>query len=181
MGASGLPAPDLTALYRAEFPYVWHSLRRLGIPSRDLEDLAHDVFVVVQQRLGDFDASRPVKPWLFGIAFRVASRFLRRAGHRREVLDDPPDAPGAERPADQALEDEEARRLVLRALGMLDVDKRAVLVMHDLDGHPMPEIASALSIPLNTAYSRLRLAREDFTRAVLEVRSKRGLRWERDR
>jgi RNA polymerase sigma-70 factor (ECF subfamily) len=38
--------------------------------------------------------------------------------------------------------------------------------MHDIDGHGMPEIAQALAVPLNTCYSRLRIARELFEKAV---------------
>jgi DNA-directed RNA polymerase specialized sigma24 family protein len=48
--------------------------------------------------------------------------------------------------------------LVLHHAG-LDLDRRAVFVMHALDEIPVPEIASTLAIPLNTAYSRMRLAR----------------------
>ena len=51
-------------------------------------------------------------------------------------------------------------------LAALELDRRAVFVMHDIDGHVMPDIATALGIPLNTAYSRLRLARADFAVAV---------------
>jgi RNA polymerase sigma-70 factor (ECF subfamily) len=67
---------------------------------------------------------------------------------------------------------QQQRQLLARALAALDLDKRAVLVMHDVDGHPMPEIAEALSIPLNTAYSRLRLAREQFAIAVRRMQGK---------
>jgi RNA polymerase sigma-70 factor (ECF subfamily) len=61
-----------------------------------------------------------------------------------------------------------------RALDELDLAQRAVFVMHDLDGVAIPEIASMLGIPLNTAYSRLRLARTAFDRAVRRLRAKRG-------
>jgi len=54
------------------------------------------------------------------------------------------------------------------------IDKRAVLVMHDMDGVAMPKIAEALSIPLNTAYSRLRLARQELERNVRELRPAGG-------
>ena len=59
-------------VYGAELPFVWRTLWRLGVPDRDLEDVAHDVFVVVHRKLVDYDPTRPLKPWLFGICFRVA-------------------------------------------------------------------------------------------------------------
>ena len=62
----------------------------------------------------------------------------------------------------------------MRALDLLDFDRRVVLVMHDLDEVSMPEIASALDIPLNTAYSRLRLARADVLAAVRRLSEPEG-------
>ena len=62
------------------------------------------------------------------------------------------------------------RYQVLDALDVLDLDKRAVFVMHEIDGTPIPAVATALGIPVNTAYSRLRLAREAFTAQVKRLR-----------
>ena len=162
--------PDFRAVYEAHFDYVFHSLRRLGIASGDIEDLAHDVFVAFYRGLDGFEAGRPIKPWLFGIAFRVASDFRRRARHRFEVQAESGDGrrefADAQPLADEQVATRQDRALVTDALSTLDLDRRAVFVMHDLDGHAMPEIAKSLSVPLNTCYSRLRLAREQFATAV---------------
>jgi RNA polymerase sigma-70 factor, ECF subfamily len=164
--------PDFRALFDGECAYVWHTLRRLGVHERDLEDVTHDVFVTVHRKLDDYDPTRPVKPWLFGIAYRVASDYRRLARHRREVVTamssvDGGFEPADERPAaDERYATAQSRALVTEALGALEIDRRAVFVMHELDGHAMPEIARVLSIPLNTAYSRLRLAREQFAVVV---------------
>ncbi|HEX2671205.1 MAG TPA: sigma-70 region 4 domain-containing protein [Polyangiaceae bacterium] len=48
--------------------------------------------------------------------------------------------------------------------------------MHEIDGCPIPEVADALGIPLNTAYSRLRLARQDFADGLRRERLRRGER-----
>ncbi len=174
-GEADRAAPlDFRAIYDAEFGYVWHSLRRLGVAERDLEDLAHDVFVAFYRGRGNYDLARPLRPWLFGIAFRVASDDRRRARHRFEVPHEAPEATDGSPIADEQVAAAEARRLVQAALAALDLDRRAVFVMHDLDGHAMPEIAAALSVPLNTCYSRLRLAREQFT-AEVRRRQARGL------
>ncbi len=168
-------APLFRALFEAEFSYVASSLYRLGVRRDDLEDLAHEVFVVVHRLLAEYDPSRRLRPWLFGITFRIASDYRRRARFTREIPhehgpDLPSDAPGA----DDQLAAEQVRRLVIRALQELEIDRRAVLVMHDLDGCPMPEIAEALSIPVNTAYSRLRLGREQLKAAIKRLRLQRG-------
>jgi RNA polymerase sigma-70 factor (ECF subfamily) len=171
---SARSAPTFRGLFQAEFGYVWNTLRHLGVQPRDLEDLTHDVFLAVHCRLGGYDPTRPVRPWLFGIAFRVASHYRQLARHRREVLGDAIDAPDAAAAVDEQLATHQARRLVLAGLDALDLERRAVLVMHDLDGHAMPEVAATLAIPLNTAYSRLRLAREQFAVAVRRLRRTHG-------
>jgi RNA polymerase sigma-70 factor (ECF subfamily) len=170
-------AVDFTAIFACYFDYVWGALRRLGVAERDLEDLAQEVFVRVFGQLDHFDRSRPLRPWLFGFAFRVASDYRRLARNRREVLD-PRNGETAD-PSPSALEHvlkTEALLLAQAALEELDLDRRAVFILHELDDCPMPEVAEALSIPLNTAYSRLRLAREQFATCVRRLRLRRGER-----
>jgi len=163
--------PDFRTVYEAHFSYVWHSLRRIGVADADLEDLCHDVFVAFYRGLDTFDPARPIKPWLFGITFRVASDHRRRARHRFEV---PPKGDGdyADRAplADDRVAERQAHNLVERALQALDGDKRAVFILHELDGQSMPEIATVIAAPLNTLYSRLRLARAEFAAAVRRLR-----------
>jgi RNA polymerase sigma-70 factor (ECF subfamily) len=148
-------------VFEAEFDYVWSSLRRLGVAPPLLEDRAHQTFLAAWRRLPEQGPTRPLRPWLFGLAFRV-------------VLDPVNRAP----PGDGGAEDERSspgRRLVLRALFDVELGRRAVLVMHELDGHTMPQIAEALGIPLNTAHSRLRLARADLAVAVRRQHSQRAV------
>jgi RNA polymerase sigma-70 factor (ECF subfamily) len=173
--APPLVAPDFRAVFEAEFGYVYNTLQRLGVRRSDLEDLTHEVFVAVHRALPDYDPARPLRPWLFGIAFRIASDDRRRAYRRRE-------APGGHAAAavdagpapDELLAAEQVRQLLLRALDEVSLERRAVLVLHEIDGHPVAEVAVALSIPVNTAYSRLRLGRADLRAAVKRLRLRRG-------
>jgi RNA polymerase sigma-70 factor, ECF subfamily len=150
--------------FQREFDYLCRTLRRLGVRSEDLEDEAHEIFLVLDRKWGDYDPARPLRPYLFGIAFRVVANRRRRQGRERplgpeEVVDVAP------RP-DDLLETARAKALVLRALDRVPLPRRAVLVMHDIDEVPMREIASTLSFPLFTGYSRLRKARLEFEAAV---------------
>ncbi len=163
-------ATRVRAIYGEHFDYVARTLRRLKIPARHLEDVAHDVFVVVYQRLDTYDASRPIKPWLFGIAFRVAADFGKRAANRNESLQDPPLPPISDLDVEAALDDERARRLVHHALDVLSDEQRVVFVLHELDGESVADIAETFTIPVNTAYSRLRLARRRFVERIRELR-----------
>ena len=162
--------PEFREVFEEGFSYVFASLRRLGVREADLEDVTHEVFLVAHKKLADFDPSRSMRAWLFGIAYRLSADYRKRAHHRREVADGAADERAHPGPLpDGQVVEEQRRRVVLAALDELDVDKRAVLVMHDIDGHAMPVVASTLSIPLNTAYSRLRLARREVREAVLRI------------
>lgn len=61
------------------------------------------------------------------------------------------------------------RRHVLAALDAMDFEKRSLIVMHDLEGIAVPEIAALLAVPVNTAYSRLRLARGEFEKQIVKL------------
>jgi RNA polymerase sigma-70 factor (ECF subfamily) len=155
-------APDFRAVFDAEFGYVWTSLRRLGVPPRDLEDVTHDVFFEVHRNLYRYDPSRPLRPWLFAFAFRFASDYRRLARHRVEVQEDHPGT-SPDPAADEVIAARELRAVIATALESIDLARRGVFILHELDDRPMAEIAETLGIPLNTAYSRLRVAREEFT------------------
>lgn len=179
--AAVVPArPSFAEVYDGHFKAVWLGLRRFGVWERDLEDAAHDVFLVVHRRLPDYDPARPIRPWLLGIAARVASEFRRKSQHRHEVVSEDVETesgrigtthlghgtPAHGVRADRALDDKERRQLLHKALDTLDFDRRTVLVLHDIEGHAMPDIAAALEVNVNTLYARLRQGRFDLKAAV---------------
>jgi RNA polymerase sigma-70 factor (ECF subfamily) len=125
-----------------------------------VEDVAQEVFVIVHRKIDTYDGSSTIRTWLFGIASRVVSDHRRRAHRRYERLTD--DLPVT---AVQPTQPNDARARELRsrldsALSSLDEAKRAVFVLHDMEEMTMPEVAEAIGCPLNTAYSRLREARQ---------------------
>jgi len=116
-----LPCPAFPEIFRDHLGYVWHALRRLGVHDRDLEDVAHDVFLAVLKKLDHYDPARPLRPWLFGFAFRFASDYRDLARHRHEVTHgghEPPDP--APRALDGAIQNQ-ALRLANEALGELEL------------------------------------------------------------
>ena len=171
----GVPAPEplcpesrglsLAELYREHFDFVWRNLLRLGVPENALEDAVHDVFVVAHRRLPEFEARSHPTTWLFAIATRVAHEQRRK--HRRHRVEPTPELVDEDGlPPDEAAARIQARRQVHWALQQLEPGRRAVFVMVELEQMTIPVIAEALGIPLNTAYSRLRLARRDFEVAI---------------
>ena len=163
---------DFRTLFELEVGYVMRTLRRLSVVPADLEDLAHDVFLAVHEQLHRYDPARPLRPWLFGFAFRIASHYRRKSG-REAALDAAEELVDAAEAPDALLEKERRRRLVLAALDAIELSRRAVFVLHELDGFTCEEISRTLEIPIGTAYSRLRLAREDFTSAMTRLKARR--------
>ncbi|HSO37096.1 MAG TPA: sigma-70 family RNA polymerase sigma factor [Labilithrix sp.] len=160
-------APGFDEVYRAEFGFVWRSAKRLGLRDAGLDDAVQEVFVVVHRRLAEFEGRSSLRTWLFGITLRVV-RDHRRSARRRDP--GPPVDPDSLRatgggPAESA-EKAEAVRLLHALLDELDDERREVFVMAELEQMPMPEIAEALGINVNTAYARLRVARQEFEQAL---------------
>jgi RNA polymerase sigma-70 factor (ECF subfamily) len=165
---------EFASLYDREFSYVWHTLRHLGVPVRELPDVTHDVFIVLYNRMHLYDSSRPLRPWLFGVAFRVTSDYLRLGRNSRETVREDLDPADASPGADVLIETQEARDLIAEALLALDLERRAVLVAHDFDGASGPAIADGLGIALKTMYYRLRTGREQFASAVRRIQARRA-------
>lgn len=163
------------AVYDEWFDFVWRSARRLGVDEPAVDDVAQDVFLVVHRRLADFEGRSSLKTWLFSITLRVVSdwrRTRRRKGGLSPLPDDDALADRQSVEPGRVLEKAEAVRLLHRLLDELDEDKRAVFVLAELEGQTAPEIATGLGIPVNTVYSRLRVARERFESALARHRAR---------
>lgn len=152
------------AVYERELDYLFETLQRLGASPREIEDLAHEVFLVLLRNWSDLDLSRPFRPYLFAVAFRVVCAHRRR--RRREVpyayLDAEDQAIGPE----ETLASKESTRLLIAALDTVPLPRRAVVVMHDLDGVSIVEVAAKLRLTRFGAYARLRKARRELASAV---------------
>jgi RNA polymerase sigma-70 factor (ECF subfamily) len=158
------PAPSFDEVYAAHFAFVWRILRTFGVVDAALEDAAQDVFVVVHRRLAEFEGRAAITTWLFEIARRVAGAHRRKD---RSTQYDPLDdelAGGSDTFA--AFSRAQAAATVLSILDTLDEDKRIVFALVELEQLSVPDVARMLDLNLNTAYSRLRLARQAFEAAV---------------
>lgn len=164
---------DFDAIYREHFPFVWRNLRRLGVAEAYVEDAAQEVWVVVHRRLKDFEGRSSVRTWLFGIAMRTASdhrRWRRRKDPRDR--DDEVDALASRAPSPEALtERSQAARALDALLDAIPEERRAVFVLAELEQMSAPEIAASVGVPLNTVYSRLRVARAEFEAAARRYRT----------
>jgi RNA polymerase sigma-70 factor (ECF subfamily) len=164
------------SLFEREYPKVRSLVRRFGVRSEDAEDVTQDVFVTAYRRLPDLDAARPIRPWLFTIVHYTTMAYLRRTRRDAEVIADSPDqdeVPDMTMSAEERIDIEQTRRLLLRALDALDIELRSILLMYDVDDRAAKEVAESLSLPVGTAYTRLRRARHALRRTVRRLQRRR--------
>jgi RNA polymerase sigma-70 factor (ECF subfamily) len=182
LAASSAPdrpaALDFDEVYEEHVEFIWRTLRRLGVTNVALADAVQEALMIVHRRLSTFDGRGPLRHWLSGICVRVARREFRTRRRRQpETLphvvvveaDSLPDAEGSD-PADAA-QRRDAVRILYDLLGTLDPEKREVFVLAELEQMTGPEMADVLGLPLNTIYSRLRAARQQFERALASRRA----------
>ena len=132
------------------------ALRVMGSPD-DAADALQDAYVAAFRRAGTFRGDAQVTTWLHRV---VVNACLDRLRHAKVRAADPlPDdldrveVLGAE-PARDPVEERERHDAVAEALGTLNPDQRAALVLVDMEGYPVEEAATILGCAPGTVKSR---------------------------
>ena len=170
-------AVGLDELYRRLAPSVSRWAERLGGPDLDLEDVVHDVFVVVQRRLPSFRGDSRIETWLYGITVRVVMH--RRRSWRWRRLFSPLAGGGAghdgvvdvadERPTPaEELQRRQANERLYRVLDRLGEKYRTAVILFELDGLSCPEIAEVTHSSIATIWARLSRGRQKLAQALAE-------------
>ncbi|HXK17511.1 MAG TPA: sigma-70 family RNA polymerase sigma factor, partial [Polyangiaceae bacterium] len=162
----------LTSAVSLHFDSVWRMLRRMGVPAADVDDAAQRVFLALDKRLADVPVERE-RGFLLSAAVRIAANTRRHLKRSREdaVLDD--ESVAHEPSPERALEHRQQLAELDQALSNLSHEQRTVFVLYEIEGFSLPEIARSLAVPIGTATSRLRRARETFE-SWLAARRARG-------
>lgn len=159
---------DCLGAFDRELDYLFALLQRFGARSPEIEDLLQEVFVVLHRHWPTLDRTRPLRPWLFTVAFRVVRAARRRTGREvladEIVLQDPGPDPEAE------LQDRESLALFFGALERVPVERRTVVVLHDIEGVEVAEIARRLAMTRIGVYSRLYKGRKELGSALRRLR-----------
>ena len=161
-------------LVGVHYRFVWRVLRGFGLSPSDAEDAAQQVFMIATRKLDSIDPNR-ARSFVYGTAMHVANNARRSLRRRREVPDEDDEdrvAPSNRSPENQR-ELGEARTLLAELLAQLPEKSRRVLVLAEIEQLEVPEIASLEGVPVGTAASRLRVARQQF-RVLLEAAQDRN-------
>jgi RNA polymerase sigma-70 factor (ECF subfamily) len=160
------PLPPFSEIYARYFDFVWSSARHLGIGAGAIDDVVQEVFIVIHGKLHTIQQPEALRSWIYGVVRRTVSSHRRAYKLKEtststfEVLGEA-SGPFPSTPLEVA-EQNAQLQLLSSLLGEIDETKREVFILAELEEMTVPEIAGALEIPLNTAYSRLRAARQAF-------------------
>jgi len=162
----------ISGLVETHFDFVWQLLRRFGLPPADADDAAQQVFVIAARKLSSIQDGRE-RAFLYGTTRRVLANVRRGIQRRRdteEAASDDDDS--AQQPPDELVERNRARALLDELLLELPDELRRVLVLAEIEQMTSSEIATLEGIPVGTAASRLRRARESFRELLARARAK---------
>lgn len=166
------------ALYERYAALVFRFLAALGVRDPEREDACQDVFLAVYRSLPSFRGEAQLSTWIYRITARTTGKLIQKRKLRTALAatltQEPP--PSLSDPTEQT-----ARTLLLdRMLDKLNPKKRLVLVLFELEGVPVEEIARIADCPTNTVWSRLHHARLDLTKmAAREEKRRQRARVER--
>jgi len=152
---------ELELLYRKHHRRIRWFLRARGIGDQSLDDAVHDVFVVAHRRMPDRDPEVPAALWLGKIARNIAFSHRRGYTRRLRLLEAIPE-PNPQPSLDRAVAERDAWNRLEAFLGGLREDQREAFVLIEILGMAPADVATMADVPVNTMYSRLRLARRRF-------------------
>lgn len=139
----------------------------------EAQDLAQEIFVRLYKRLDTCRDGEKFSSWLISIARNACLDHLRRRKARPPRRDIPAEEMAGLRSLAPTPEENWIRssrqRLVHRALRQLSDINREIILLKDIQGLPLEEIAGMLELPLGTVKSRSSRARMELARAIVDL------------
>jgi RNA polymerase sigma-70 factor (ECF subfamily) len=160
----------VAALYRDHIAFVLRALWSLGVPEADIDDLAHDVFIIVQRKLTANEIPRAglaskdeEQAWIYTIASLEVRNYRSRARYRQTAAmdDSTNEIPDARDEAARTVARDRLRSL----LGSTTPERAAIFGLVELEGYTVVAAAGMLEITETNARRRLDLARQDIEAA----------------
>ncbi len=128
-------------------------LRIMGNREQAL-DATQDTFLTAFQKAEQFEGKSAFGTWIYRIAVNTCYDQLRK--HKRRRTDPLPDhLDPADQAAEEALASAALRPEIQRALGAIPIDFRAAIILSDIEGMTLPDVAEVLGVPVGTVKSRV--------------------------
>lgn len=146
-------------LYETTIRDVYQTVHFLVREPSDVDDVVQEIYIQVHRSLGQFDVSRPFRPWLMGLVMRQIHAYRRKRWTHLRILKK------AEQ-VDQAMEydfssdvvDKISNLSLLASVERLPYKLKQIIVLRYLNEYTQEEIAAILGIPLGTVKSRIHAA-----------------------
>lgn len=168
--SSGSRAARLEQLVKDNLDFVWRLARHLGLPDADSDDVAQRVMIVASNRFDDIEPGKE-RAFLYRTTMFVVQKVRRSWGKGREVLtEELPDEAAPLPGPDELLDKHRAYADLHRVLQRMPETLRTALVLYELEGWTLAEIAAAQGIPQFTVASRVRRARKHFLRTSVSLK-----------
>jgi len=168
-------ADPFAAVYRTHFDFVWRLARALGVEPAGIDDVVHEVFLVVRRRLDGFAPERSMRAWLAGITRNTVMHHRRAfARHARKLAELA--EPEPTRLPDGVLARADAAAAMERFLDALDAAKREVFVLMEIERMTAREVEAIVGVNHRTLHTRLRSARQAFAAFVATLEGEGGAR-----
>jgi RNA polymerase sigma-70 factor (ECF subfamily) len=174
--AVSLPPPadananNFEQIYAENFGFVWRCLRAMAVPQRSLDDACQEVFLALYRSLSSFREDSSLRTYLYGIVRNVAFKQRRTAARKERAEELTRDPMGTMATPEVQAQDAQAAAFVQKFVSALDDKKRDVFVLALLEELSIPEVASIIDVPVNTAYTRLRAVKSEFREALERAR-----------
>jgi RNA polymerase sigma-70 factor, ECF subfamily len=168
VGVSPAGRQRLEQIFNNNHEFVWRLLRRLGLSRERASDMTQQAFLIAAERL-DAIKEGSERAFLFGTALRLA-RTASRSDRRWVLAEDMDGRIDSSSRTDELADRHRAIDLLDRALATMPDDLVTVFILFELEGLSAPEVARLVGIPVGTAASRLRRARETFRASVVKLR-----------
>jgi RNA polymerase sigma-70 factor, ECF subfamily len=146
-------------LYERHFGKVARLVHALGIVDSEADDLCQEIFLIVYRHLGSFRGEARLATWIHRLSTREAIRYAKRRRLKRALLDMWKRALPPTLPRDWTENEAARRQYMTHLLGRLSPERRLALVLFEIEGRPVQEIADLCGCAVNTVWTRIHRAR----------------------
>jgi len=156
------------ALYERHYDRVARLVRAIGIVDGEADDLCQEIFLIVYRHLRSFRGEARLSTWIHRVATREAIRHAKRRRLRRAFSELLSRAEKPQLPPDWAENQATRRRLLIQLLDGLPPERRLALVLFEIEGRSVDEIAEICGCATNTVWTRIHRARVQLEKMVEE-------------
>ena len=158
-GADGfdtLVTPHMSYLYRLAYRFCGNT--------HDAEDLVQDLLIKLYPRYQELYDIEKLAPWLarslYNLFIDSTRKDKRNPLHGAGEVEELKEHSSHQQEPDESLENAQLQQQLYKALAKLNLDQRALIGLHDMEGYTLQEIEKLINTPLGTLKSRLHRARQ---------------------